>query len=152
MQYLAKDVEEYLDQIPEDRKEVFKRLMTSIKDNLPDGFQETISYNTVAYVVPKTIYPQGYKANPEEPLPFIYLASQKNYISLYHMGIYADEDLREWFIKAYKDQLNKKPDMGKSCIRFKNMNQIPYDLIKELAGKITVNQWINMNEDNQNEV
>jgi len=152
MQYLAKDVEEYLDQIPEDRKEVFKRLMTSIKDNLPDGFQETISYNTVAYVVPKTIYPQGYKANPKEPLPFIYLASQKNYISLYHMGIYADEDLREWFIKAYKDQLNKKPDMGKSCIRFKNMNQIPYDLIKELAGKITVNQWINMNEDNQNEV
>ena len=147
MNYQAENVEDYVRQIPEERKEAFNKIMKVLRKNLPKGFEETISYNTVAYVVPKKLYPKGYQVNPDEPLPFIYLASQKNYISLYHMGIYMDKALRDWFVKSYQEEFNKKLDMGKSCIRFKNMNKVPYDLIKDLAGKMTVNEWINLNEE-----
>ncbi|MFP4479129.1 MAG: DUF1801 domain-containing protein [Candidatus Izemoplasmatales bacterium] len=149
MKYQAKDPEDYIRQLPEERKEVFKKLTTIIKNNIPEGFKETISYNMIAYVVPKTIYPKGYQVNPDEPLPFIYLASQKNHIALYHMGIYMDEALSEWFVKAYKEAFNRKPDMGKSCIRFKNINKIPYDLIKDLVKKVSLEEWIRMNEEAQ---
>jgi uncharacterized protein YdhG (YjbR/CyaY superfamily) len=134
--------DEYIDQLPEDRKLVISKLRTLILKYLPEGFEETISYNMLAYVVPKSIYPNGYHCNKEEPLPFLNLASQKNFIALYHMGIYADVDLYNWFTESYKNSFKAKLDIGKSCIRFKKTENIPFELIAELVSKITVNQWI----------
>ena len=107
-----------------------------------------MGYGMLAYVVPQSIYPDGYHCNPKLPLPFINLASQKNFIALYHSGIYASKELYNWFLAAYPKHCKRKIDMGKSCIRFKNINDIPYDLIGELCAKITVAQWIEQYEKN----
>jgi uncharacterized protein YdhG (YjbR/CyaY superfamily) len=146
MKKTAATPEEYLQQIPEERKEAFNWLRQTIIQNLPDGFEETMSYGMIGYVVPHSIYPAGYHCNPKLPLPFISIASQKNFIALYHMGIYAMEDLKNWFTESYKKQTGKNPDMGKSCIRFKKNNEIPFDLIGELAAKVSPKQWINVYE------
>jgi len=146
MRYEAKTPEEYIDQIPEERKDVFSKLRAIIKEHLPDGFEETMSYGMIAYVVPHSIYPKGYHVNPHEPLPFINIASQKNFISLYHSGVYADSRLYEWFAGEYIRRCKTKPDMGKSCIRFKNIHALPYSLIAELAGKMTLEEWIRLYE------
>jgi uncharacterized protein YdhG (YjbR/CyaY superfamily) len=146
MTYEANNPEEYIAQIPEDRKLILEKLRTVIKENLPEGFQEGINYKMLGYYVPHTIYPQGYHCNPKEPLPFINLASQKNSINLYHNGIYAKKELHDWFVKMYPKYAKYKLDMGKSCIRFKKMNDIPYELIGQLCKKLTVNEWINIYE------
>ena len=146
MTYEANTPEEYIAQIPEDRKLILEKLRTVIKENLPEGFQEGINYKMLGYYVPHTIYPQGYHCNPKEPLPFINLASQKNSINLYHNGIYAKKELHDWFVKMYPKYAKYKLDMGKSCIRFKKMNDIPYELIGQLCKKLTVNEWINIYE------
>ena len=112
--------------------------------NIPEGFKETISYGMIGYVVPHSIYPEGYHADHKLPLPFTNLASQKNYIALYHSGIYADKDLSDWFIAQYPKHSSLKLDMGKSCIRFKIIDQIPFDLIGELVSKVSVDQWVNI--------
>jgi len=138
--------EEYLEQLQEDRKEPIKKLRQALLDNLPDGFSETMSYGMLGYVVPHALYPNGYHCKPETPLPFINLASQKNYIAVYHMGMYADKHLMDWFVSNYPNHSKRKLDMGKSCIRFKQINDIPYALIGELAGKMTVEEWINRYE------
>ncbi|QWC00227.1 DUF1801 domain-containing protein [Mycoplasmatota bacterium] len=143
-----KNVADYMEKLPVERKRVFNHLRQVIKDSLPEGYEETMSYDMLAYVVPKSIYPQGYKANKEEPLPLMYLASQKKHIALYHMGIYLMPDLSDWFKESYKKIFNQLPDMGKSCIRFKKMDTIPYDLIKELVSKLSVKAWIRLYEDN----
>lgn len=137
-------VNNYIDQLPEDRKEVVSKIRKIILDNIPEGFKETINYGMIGYVVPHEIYPDGYHCNPKLPLPFINLASQKNYIALYHSGIYASQKLLKWFTEEHSKRSNRKLDMGKSCIRFKKMDDIPYDLIQELVSKITVNQWVEM--------
>ena len=136
----------YLDQVPEDRKEPMKILRQTILDHLPDGFQETISYGMIGYVVPHSIYPDGYHCDPSKPLPFMSIANQKNYIALYHMGLYADQELLDWFTKAYASVSKTKLDMGKSCIRFKKPKDIPYELIGELVGKVGVQDWIDQYE------
>ena len=138
----ATTVEEYLNMLPEERKEPFNRLRKTILDHLPDGFSEMMSYGMIGYVVPHTLYPDGYHVNPKLPLPFINIASQKNYIALYHMGIYAMPDLMDWFLEEYPKHSSTKLDMGKSCIRFKETGQIPYALIGQLVEKISVQEWI----------
>jgi uncharacterized protein YdhG (YjbR/CyaY superfamily) len=142
MQYDVNTVEEYITALPEDRKPIIENLRQVILSNLPDGFEEQISYGMISYVVPLSRYPPGYHVKEGEPLPFISLASQKNYVALYHMGLYGNPKLEEWFVKEYAEQVPTKLDMGKSCIRFKNPDHIPYDLVAELCQKITVDEYI----------
>jgi hypothetical protein len=139
-------VKEYINSLSEERKQVIEYFLKTLKDNLPNGFEEVISYGMPGYVVPHSIYPDGYHCDPSLPLPFIGLASQKNFVALYHMGIYANPELLKWFMGEYPKHCKSKLDMGKSCIRFKKLEQIPYDLIAELAGKMTVQGWITIYE------
>jgi len=147
MQNKTNPVSEYLTELPEERKEAISRMRELLKSNLNPEFEETMTYGMISYVVPHSVYPQGYHVDPKQPLPFISLASQKNFIALYHMGIYADPELLEWFKEQYAEQVPTKLDMGKSCIRFKNTKRIPYDLIGELAGKMSAERWISLYED-----
>ena len=142
MQSKATTPEQYLSELPEDRKEAMLKLRNAIKENLPQGFEEVISYGMLGYVVPHSIYPSGYHCDPKLPLPFINLASQKNFIALYHMGIYANKNLESWFVSEYPKHVKTKLDMGKSCIRFKKMEDIPFDFIGELAAKVSLEDWI----------
>ena len=148
MQSKATRVQDYLAQVPPDRIEYFKKLRETIIFNLPKGFAEEMNYGMIGYVVPHDLYPAGYHCDPEVPLPFASIASQKNFIGFYHMGIYANQKLSAWFVKEYIKQCNRKPDMGKSCIRFKKMDQIPYQLIGELIAKMSVKDWIKLYEEN----
>lgn len=148
MQSKAVTVNEYVDDLPEERKEAIKKLRKSILDNLPKGFAETMSYGMIGYVVPHSIYPSGYHCNPELPLPFMSIASQKHFIAVYHMGIYANKKLFDWFTGEYSKYSKTKLDMGKSCMRFKKPGEIPYELIGKLAGKITPDEWIKIYEAN----
>ncbi|MFN7419659.1 MAG: DUF1801 domain-containing protein, partial [Flavobacterium sp.] len=140
--------EVYLQQRPTDRLEVMQRLRQCIIENLPEGFQETMQYGMLSYVVPFDIYPSGYHCAKDQPLPFLAVASQKNAISLYHMGIYAEESLLQWFVSEYPNHCKTKLDMGKSCIRFKKMDDIPWALIAELCQKMTPAQWVLLYENN----
>ena len=144
----AKTVNEILTNLPQDRLEPFNKLHEVIVNNLPDGFEAAISYGGLGYVVPHTIYPAGYHCKPSEPLPFAGIASQKNSINFYHMGIYFDPELLEWFVTEYPKHTKQKLDMGKSCIRFKKLDEIPYKLIGDLMKKISVKEWINIYETN----
>lgn len=139
-------VEEILANIPEERKEAFYKLHQTIVDHLPAGFEPGISYGGLGYVVPHRLYPAGYHCKPAEPLPFAGLASQKNSINFYHMGIYSDPDLMDWFLAEYPKHSSQKLDMGKSCIRFKKPEHIPYQLMGQLMEKITAEQWIALYE------
>ncbi|BAO56590.1 DUF1801 domain-containing protein [Nonlabens marinus] len=135
--------EEYIKELPEDRKPAVQQLRQTVLNHLPEGFEEAMSYGMLAYHVPLETYPAGYHAGKAlTPLPFINIASQKNYIALYHMGIYTNPDVLEWFKNEYPKHSKTKLDMGKSCIRFKKIDAIPYDLIAELCGKISVKEWI----------
>lgn len=147
MQIKVDTVEEYIDQIPEERKEVIQKLRKVLSENLPEGFREEMSYGMIGYVVPHSLYPKGYHCTPKLPLPFISIASQKNFVALYHMNLYANKSLMEWFTAEYPKHSKAKLDIGKSCMRFKKLDQIPYELIGELAQKITVQQWIKTYEE-----
>ena len=146
MQYDAKSVEDYIAALPEDRRQPIEKLRNVILANLPEGFDEQISYGMISYVVPLSRYPKGYHAKKGEPLPFLSLASQKNHIALYHMGLYGDKPLGDWFASEYARRVPTKLDMGKSCIRFRNPEKIPYDLIAELCQEMTVDDYINIYE------
>ncbi|EZH71997.1 hypothetical protein ATO12_05115 [Aquimarina atlantica] len=146
MQYKAKTPDEYIEAIPEERKEAMSMLRKVIKDNLPKGFSEEISYGMIGYVVPHSLYPDGYHCDPKLPLPFMNIASQKNFIAVYHSGIYANPELMNWFVGEYPKYVKTKLDMGKSCIRFKKIDQIPMELIAELSTKMTPQEWIAMYE------
>ena len=119
-------------------------------DNIPKGFEECMNYGMLGYVVPKSIFPAGYHCDPKLPLPFANIASQKNFIALYRMGIYADQELLQWFKAEYAQQCKYKLDMGKSCIRFKRMDDIPYDLVGKLMRKMNPNDWITLYESAKN--
>lgn len=146
MQSAASTINDYLTDIPEERKPAFLKLRETILNNIPKGFIEQMSYGMIGYLVPHDLYPKGYHCNPKLPLPFVNIASQKNFIALYHMGIYANPQLLQWFVDEYPKHSNQKLDMGKSCIRFKKMDQIPFDLIGELMQKISVADWIDCYE------
>lgn len=142
MQSKATTPNEYINELPEERKEAFSALRKVVLENLPDGFVEEMSYGMIGYVVPHSLFPAGYHCDPKLPLPFINIASQKNYIALYHMGIYSNPELLNWFTTEYPKHCSTKLDMGKSCIRFKKIEQIPYQLIGQLAQKISPEDWI----------
>jgi hypothetical protein len=142
MQSKAATPQTYLDTLPDDRKQAMNELRKVITKNLPKGFSEGMAYGMLGYAVPHSLYPKGYHCAPEQPLPFLSIASQKNFIALYHMGMYADKKLLDWFTAEYPKHSKTKLDMGKSCIRFKKMDQIPYALIGELASKMTPQDWI----------
>ena len=146
MQSTAKTPQEYIDSLPPDRKEVISKIREVLLKNLPIGFEETIGYGMLGYVVPHSTYPKGYHCNPKLPLPYINLASQRNFIALHAMCVYGDSKLKEWFASEYPKYCKTKLDMGAGCIRFKKMDDIPYQLIGELAGKLTPQQWIEMCE------
>ncbi|HEX2395059.1 MAG TPA: DUF1801 domain-containing protein [Bacteroidales bacterium] len=149
MQSKASTPEQYMEQLPEERKKALETLRKTIRENLPGGFEETMSYGMIGYVIPHSVYPDGYHAKPELPLPFINIASQKNYLALYHMGLYSDKKLLDWFKNAWSSKTKSKLDIGKSCVRFKDAEDIPYDLIAELATKITADEWIKRYEANR---
>ncbi|QAA83018.1 DUF1801 domain-containing protein [Aequorivita sp. H23M31] len=138
--------DDYIGALPEERQEVMQKLRKTIKKNLPKGFEETIQYGMISYVVPHSIYPDGYHCKPSDALPFISISSLKNHIGFYHMGIYSDPELMQWFTEAYTKLAKGKLDMGKSCVRFKKMDDIPFELLGELSSKFSVDQWISKYE------
>ncbi|MEI6947176.1 DUF1801 domain-containing protein [Paraflavisolibacter sp. H34] len=138
--------EAYLSELPDDRKNALNELRAVLLRHLPHGFKEEMSYGMLGYVVPHELYPPGYHCNPKLPLPFISIAAQKNFIALYHMGLYMHPELLHWFQEEYQRQGTVKLDMGKSCIRFKKPEHIPYKLIGELAAKLSPQQWITVYE------
>ena len=142
MQSKAPTPDVYMAEIPEERQKAFNKLRSVIKKNLPKGFSETMGYGMMGWVVPHSKYPAGYHCNPKDPLPFIGIASQKNFIAIYHMGVYANPALLKWFTTAHAKASPKKLDMGKSCIRYKKPDDIPFELIGELASKMTPDEWI----------
>lgn len=146
MQYQADSPAEYINQLPEVRKESVNKLREVIKTNLPKGFEEGINYGMIGYYVPHALYPAGYHCDPKLPLPFMNIASQKNSINFYHMGIYALPELYDWFVAEYPKHAKRKIDMGKSCVRFKYLEDIPYELIAELCQKLTPEAWISIYE------
>jgi len=146
MQIKADTPEQYINKLPDERKLAIRKLRKTILSNLPKGFVETITYGMIGYVVPYSIYPNGYHCDPKLPLPFMSIASQKNFVAVYHMGIYVDNNLMKWFTREYPKYCTTKLDMGKSCIRFKKPEQIPYELISELSGKISPEQRIKIYE------
>ncbi len=146
MQSAVTSVDQYLKELPQERQAPMTKLRKEILENLPKGFKEEISYGMIGYVVPLSLYPPGYHCDPKLPLGFINIASQKNFIALYHMGIFADKKLLDWFVGEFAKHTAAKLDMGKSCIRFKKPETIPYKLIGELARKMTVADWVNKYE------
>lgn len=146
MQSKAETPDQYIAELPDERKEAMMALRKLLQSNLPKGYKEEMSYGMIGYVVPHSIYPKGYHSTPKLPLPFVNLASQKNYIALYHMGINADKALLKWFTDEYPKHSKTRLDMGKGCIRFKKPEHIPYKLIGELVSKMTVEEWINLYE------
>ena len=148
MQSQAATPKEYIESLPPDRRPAMAELRKVINKNLPKGFQETMSYGMLGWVVPHSLYPAGYHCDPKLPLPFLSIASQKNFVAVYHMGVYSHPPLLEWFTAEYAEQAKGRLDMGKSCIRFKKPDQIPLRLIGELAAKLTPGQWIAIYEKN----
>jgi hypothetical protein len=142
----ASTPEQYLKELPEDRKEAMAALRKTILKNLPKGFKEGMGYGMLCYSVPHETYPAGYHCNPKQPLPFVSIASQKNFIAIYHMGVYAMPELLKWFTSEFPKHSKRKPDMGKSCLRFKNPDDIPYQFIGELMKKVTVKDLISCYE------
>ncbi len=142
----ATSVKDYVAELPEDRQKTIVQLQKVIKKNLPKGFEEVMNYGIIGYVVPHKLYPAGYHCDPTLPLPFMALASQKNSINFYHMGIYADATLYKWFTEAHAKASAKKLAIGKSCTRYKNAADIPFELIGELVSKISVKEWIELYE------
>jgi len=142
----ASSPEQYIKELPPDRKEPIMKLRETVLKNLPKGFKEVMSYGMLGYVVPHEIYPPGYHCDPRLPLPFVNIASQKNFIAFYHMGVYSNPKLLNWFTTEYPKHSPAKLDMGKACIRFKKPEHIPYKLIGELVKKISVEDWIKIYE------
>jgi len=146
MQSKAKTVDEYIETLPEDRQKAVNDIRKVVNKNLPKGFEEMMSYGMMGWAVPHELYPNGYHCDPKQPLPFMGIASQKNFISVYSMCLYSDDKLLKWFQKEWPKHSSRKLDMGKSCIRFKKIDDIPLKLIGELASKVTPAQWIEIYE------
>ena len=145
---MPSSIETYLNSLSKDRKESVQKIIKVVEDNIPFGYSKIMNYNMPSFVIPHSIYPSGYHVTPDLPLPFIGVASQKNHIGFYHMGLYAKPELLDWFISEYQKFCTSKLDMGKSCVRFKEMDDIPYELVGELSKKMTTKEWINIYEKN----
>ena len=143
---MQEDIKKYIQELPEDRQKVMQQLRETILQNIPKGFEEAFIYKMIGFVVPKSLYPNGYHCDSKLPLPFINIASQKNFIAIYHMGIYADPKLYDWFLEEYPKHCKSKLDIGKSCIRVKKVNEVPFQLIAELVSKMTWEEWVKLYE------
>jgi uncharacterized protein YdhG (YjbR/CyaY superfamily) len=143
----AQTVEDYFKALPEERRGQMEALRDTIRANLPGGFEEVLNYGQPSWVVPHSLYEAGYHVNPDLPLPFLSIASQKSHIGVYHMGIYASSSLMDWFVGEYPKHCKTRLDMGKSCIRFKKAAELPHDLIGELCGKMSAREWIQLYEE-----
>jgi len=141
VQSKAKTVKEYIEELPEDKKTAIKAVRKVILENLPKGYEETMGYGMMGYVVPLSRYPEGYLGRKDEPLPYIGLASQKNHFSLYLMNVYGDKDVEAWFKKAFQDA-GKKLDMGKSCVRFRELDDLPLEVIGKVVAMTSVDELI----------
>ena len=139
-------IKDYINSLPSDRKTTITQLINVIEKNIPKGFEKVMNYGMPSFVIPHTIYPNGYHCDTTLPLPFIGVSNQKSSISLHHMGLYADPELLNWFKLEYPKHSNAKLDMGKSCIRFKKFNEIPYELIGILSNRMTLKKWIDIYE------
>ncbi|MCJ8152233.1 DUF1801 domain-containing protein [Chryseobacterium sp. SSA4.19] len=148
MQIQAVSLEDYLSKIPEERRDIFRKIFDTVNNHLPEGFIQNVSSGMIGWGFPLEIYPAGYHCTPGSPLPFISLASQKNFVALYHMGMYAKPELLNWFTEEFPKYSKRKLDMGKSCIRFKKMDDIPLELLAALSEKMTVEEWVEVYESN----
>lgn len=142
MQIKAESPQDYITQVSDDKREAIRKLREVIVSNLPDGFKECVNYGMIGYVVPHELFPQGYHCDPKLPLPFMSIAAQKNFVAVYHMGIYSNDKLLDWFTREHARTVSSKLDMGKGCIRYRKPDQIPYELIGTLASKMTTDDWI----------
>ena len=142
MKVIANTVDEYIAAAPEERQEALRRIRALLSEHLPQGFEERLGYGMPAFVVPHDLYPEGYHCDPSLPLPFVSFANQKNFVALYHMGLYASPDDMAWFKASWDAKASGKLDMGKSCIRFKNMAKIPWALLVQLARRMTPEDWV----------
>jgi hypothetical protein len=149
MNYEVTSIKEYMEAIPEERKESVEQLRETIKKNLPKGFDEVFQYQMISYVVPLSTYPKGYHVEKNTPLAFLSLASQKRTINLYHSGVYAKKELHDWFVDEYQRLFSKKPNMGKSCIRFQKVNEDVLTLVGDLVSKMSVSEYIKLYEDSR---
>lgn len=141
-------INEYIAAVAEDKHAHFVQLRNVIVRNLPNGFEECMSYGMIGYVVPHSLYPKGYHCNTVLPLPLINIGAKKNFIVLHHIGLYMSPPLLDWFVSEYPKHTASKLDMGKGCIRFKKANEIPYELIGQLVQKLPVTDWITLYEKN----
>jgi hypothetical protein len=146
MQSKAATVAQYLKELPDDRREAIEAIRAVILKHLPKGYEEGMQYGMIGYYVPHTLYPPGYHCDPKQPLPFASLASQKNHMALYTMTVYSDPEVQAWFTKAWTAK-GHKLDMGKSCIRFKKLEDVPLDVVGQLMKKVSVKQYIQTYED-----
>jgi Domain of unknown function (DU1801) len=138
----AATVPEYLDSLAPDRRAVIEKLRALAKKQMPKGFEEIMNYGMIGYVVPHKLYPAGYHCDPKLPLPFVAIASQKNFVALYHMGLYSEAKTLKWFTSEWPKRTPAKLDMGKSCLRFKKFDALPYELLGELLARFTVKDWV----------
>jgi uncharacterized protein YdhG (YjbR/CyaY superfamily) len=134
-------VEEYLAALPKDRREALDAIRKVIRKNLPKGYEEGIQYGMIGYFVPHSLYPAGYHCDPKQPLPFVHLASQKNHMAIYLFCLYMDEEAMERFTTAWQ-QTGKKLDMGKSCVRFKKLDQVALDVVADAIRAIPVKDFV----------
>lgn len=149
MQSKAKTVQEYLSELPEDRRAAIEAVRATILEHLPDGYEETMQYGMITYVVPLSLYPAGYLGKKDVPLPYAALASQKNYMAVYLLGVYPNAAMHDWFVSEYK-KTGKKLDMGKSCVRFKTLQDLPVELIGEAVAKTSAEDYISAYEQARN--
>lgn len=137
----AKTVDEYLAALPPDRRTALSAVRDVILTNLPAGYEEVMQYGMVGYVVPHSIYPAGYHCDPTKPLTYAMLGSQKNHMAIYLMSVYGHKETEAWFRKAYQTK-GKKLDMGKSCVRFKKLEQLPLEAIGQVIARTPVDKYI----------
>ena len=139
MKSKASTIEQYFEELPDERREALKAVRKVILQNLPKGYEEVLQYGMPAYVVPLTVFPAGYLNRKNEPLPYICLASQKNYMSIYMMSVYGDAEAE--FRREYK-ATGKRLDMGKCCVRFRKLEDLPLDVIGKAVARYPIKKWI----------
>lgn len=138
----AETVEDYLSELPDDRRDALEVIRETILENLPDGYVEAMNWGMIAYEVPLDTFPDTYN---NKPLMYAALASQKNHMALYLSAVYGQDEARQWFIESYKET-GKKLDMGKSCVRFKSLEQLPLDVVGEAIARTSVEDFIGIHE------
>ncbi|HEB52752.1 MAG TPA: DUF1801 domain-containing protein [bacterium] len=137
----ATTVEQYLDGLPLDRRVAIEAVRQVVLDNLGPGFEEGIQYGMIGYFVPHSVYPNGYHCDPRQPLPYLSLAAQKNHFAIYLMGLYMDPDGAAWFERAWR-ATGKKLDMGRACVRFKKLEDVPLDVVAEAIRRMPAKRYI----------